>query len=98
MDDCRREPPKVYEAIVPIASEHTKMFAPHTEALCKVMTQALRQTDRWFAECEINEEVMAALVHLFGTLAEQVPDAQTVIGDVLEGDEVKLGRVTPFNE
>jgi hypothetical protein len=93
---------KVYEAIVQVASQNMELFAPHAAALFKVMTQTLGQTDRWFAECGINDEVMAALVQLFRTLVQQVPDAQTVIGDILEGDQIKLeklaGRVTPPDE
>jgi hypothetical protein len=84
---------KVYEAIVQMASENMGLFAPHATALFKVMTQTLGQTDKWFAECRINEDVTAALVHLFRTLAEHVPNAQTVIGDILEGDQVKLEKL-----
>jgi hypothetical protein len=88
-----REAQFIYETLLVMVVNMQEVMEPHLSELFRVVTETLASRNRYFARTKLKDETRLGLVRVFQDLAGRLPNCAEVVGQILNGDAVKLATL-----
>ena len=83
----------IYDTLLVWASQKADLITAHLPELFRILTEVLAMPNSYIRECELNDDRLRNIVRLFSVMAQRIPNAQDLIGQILHGDPIKLAKL-----